>query len=76
MNDIVLCEGVARATAIIQKAAKAQPVPSAPKKGKKKKDYVSKVVNGAVKSYGALTGSHASDMELIQYLVRHFRKGF
>jgi hypothetical protein len=76
MIDIVLSEGVTRATALIQKEVKGQPVPAAPKKGKKKKDYVRKVINGAVKAYGALTGSHASDMELIQYLVRHYKKGF
>jgi len=74
--DVVLMEGVTRATSLIIKGAKAVPVEAKPKKGKKKKDYVRKLINDAVRAYGALTGAHASDMELMQYLVRHYKKGF
>jgi hypothetical protein len=74
MNDIVLAEGVAHATTIIKKAAKAQAVPAAPAMGKVQQDYVDDVVNGSLKSYGALTGSHADDRALFDWLVKEYKK--
>lgn len=74
MNDIVLCEGVAHATIAIRQAAKAQAVPAAPASGKTQQDYVTAVIDGAIKSYGALTGNDADDKKLMDWLVKEYRK--
>jgi hypothetical protein len=74
LNDIVLCEGVARATIHIKKAAKTQAVPAAPAVGKTKKDYVDQVVEGSIKSYGALTGNDADDKKLMDWLIKEYGK--
>jgi hypothetical protein len=74
MNDIVLCEGVAHATTIIRRAAAAQVVPASAAVGKTFVDYVPGVVSGAIKSYGALTGSDVSDQALMDWLVAEYKK--
>lgn len=76
LNDVVLAEGVAHATTLIQNEAAKQPVPSKPVGKKKKKDYVKKVINGAIAAYGALTGSAAGDRALMKWLVDHYRNVF
>ena len=70
--DVALSEGVAHATIAIQNNAAKQPVP---KKGKKAA-AVKSVIDGAVTGYGELTGSPADDRKLIDWLVKHYRKGF
>lgn len=72
--DIVLSEGVAHATTLIQEEAPKQAVPAAPAAGKSKKDYVAEVVSGSIKSYGALTGNDADDKTLMDWLVKEYRK--
>jgi hypothetical protein len=74
MNDIVLAEGVARATGIIQGEADAQAVPAAAVAPKTKTDYAQDVVTGAVAAYGHLTGSAADDKKLMDWLVAEYQK--
>jgi len=73
MNDIVLSEGAAHATTLIQNEAAKQPVPAAPVAPKVKADYVKEVVDGSIKGYGVLTGNHADDRKLIDWLVKEYR---
>lgn len=73
LNDVVLCEGVARATAIIGSNAPKQAVPAAPAVGKTKQDYVNEVVAGATKDYGALTGNAGDDKKLLDWMVAHYQ---
>jgi hypothetical protein len=70
--DVALSEGVAHATIAIQDNAAKQPVPT---KGKKAA-AVKSVVDGAIAGYGELTGNAADDRKLIDWLVKHYRKGF
>jgi hypothetical protein len=70
--DVALSEGVAHATIAIQDNAAKQPVPT---KGKKAA-AVRTVIDGAIAGYGELTGSAADDRKLIDWLVKHYRKGF
>ena len=74
MNDIVLSEGAAHAMVVIQNAAEKQTVPKAPVAPKVKADYVKDVIDGSIKSYGALTGSEADDKKLVDWLVAEYRK--
>lgn len=74
MNDIVLSEGAAHAMTIIQNAAAKQAVPKAPVAPKVKADYVQEVIDGSIKSYGALTGNAADDKALVYWLVKEYRK--
>lgn len=74
MNDIVLSEGAAHAMTIIQDAAQKQAVPKAPVAPKVKADYVQDVIDGSIKSYGALTGNAADDKALVDWLVKEYRK--
>ena len=71
--DVVLCEGVARATSAIQALAPKQAVPAAPVAPKTKQDYVDEVVAGAAKDYGALTGNAADDKKLLDWMVAHYQ---
>ena len=70
--DVVLCEGVARGTAILGSLAPKQTVPAAPSGGKTKQDYVDEVVAGAAKDYGALTGNPVDDKKLLDWMVAHY----
>ncbi len=72
--DVVLCEGVARATTALQALAPKQPVPAAPVAPKTKQDYVDEVVAGAAKDYGVLTGNAADDKNLLAWMVAHYQK--
>jgi hypothetical protein len=74
MNDIALSEGAAHATTLIKKEVPKQAVPAAPVAPKVKADYIKDVVDGAIKGYGALTGSSADDKALIDWLVKEYRK--
>lgn len=73
LNDVVLAEGVARATVHIQGLAGSQPVPSKAAIGKSKNDYVESVISGAIDAYGALTGNKVSDRALFKWLVDHYQ---
>lgn len=70
--DVALSEGVAHATIAIQNNAASQPVP----KKAKKAAAVKSVIDGAIAGYSQLTGSPADDRKLIDWLVKHYRKGF
>ena len=74
MNAIILAEGVAHATIAIKKAAPGQAVPPAPAVGKTKKDYVEQVIDGSIKSYGALTGNAADNRTLMDWMSAEFQK--
>jgi hypothetical protein len=74
VNDIALSEGAAHATVLIKKEVPKQAVPAAPVAPKVKADYVNEVVDGAIRSYGALTGSAVDDKALIDWLVKEYRK--
>jgi hypothetical protein len=76
LNDVVLLEGVARATSQIEELLQQQPVPAAPAKNKKKKEkeYAKQVVAGATKDFGALTGNAADDKKLLDWMVAHYQK--
>jgi hypothetical protein len=74
MNDIVLSEGAAHAMTIIQEAAEKQAVPKTPVAPKVKADYVQDVIDGSIKSYGALTGNTGDDKTLVDWLVKEYRK--
>jgi hypothetical protein len=74
MNDIVLSEGAAHAMTIIQSAAEKQSVPAAAVAPKVKADYVQDVIDGSIKSYGALTGNDGDDKKLVDWLVKEYRK--
>jgi hypothetical protein len=74
LNDIVLSEGAAHAMTIIQNASATQAVPKAPVAPKVKADYVQEVIDGSIKSYGALTGNAADDKKLVDWLVAEYRK--
>jgi hypothetical protein len=71
--DVALCEGVARAAALIGTLAPKQAVPAAPVAPKTKQDYVDEVVAGAAKDYGALTGKPADDKKLLDWMVAHYK---
>jgi hypothetical protein len=70
--DVVLAEGVARATVIIQQLAEKQTVPATPAVGKTKQDYADEVVAAATKAYNGLTGNPADDKKLLDWMVAHF----
>ena len=70
--DVVLSEGVAHATIAIQDNAAKQPVP----KKAKKAAAVKSVIDGAIAGYGQLTGNAADDRKLMDWLVKHYHKGF
>ena len=74
MNDIILAEGVARGTALIQRLARKQSVPKSPVPPKKQDDYSNDVINGSIRSYGALTGNLTRDKILMDWLVKEYRK--
>jgi hypothetical protein len=73
LNDVVLLEGVARSTALIQSFLPKQPVPAAPASGKTEQDYADEVVAGATKDYGALTGNAADDKKLLDWMTAHYK---
>ena len=70
--DAVLSEGVAHGTRRIQGKLKAQSVPAT----KNKKVAVKALIDGAINDYGALLGNAADDRKLMDWLVKHYRKGF
>lgn len=74
MNDIVLAEGVARATGMVQNEAESQPVPSAAVPPKGKPDYVEDVIVGAIKTHSHITGSYTDDRALFDWLVAQYQK--
>jgi hypothetical protein len=76
MIDIVLAEGVARATTKMQDSALKLPVPSKAALGKTEKTHADDLIGQAIKSYGALTGNDADDKKLMDWLVAEYRKGF
>ena len=49
-------------------------MPKAPVAPKVKADYVQEVIDGSIKSYGALTGNAADDKALVYWLVKEYRK--
>lgn len=73
--DIVLSEGVARATKLIQEEVKNQTVPAAAALGKTKQDHIAELVAAAAAAYGQLTGNAADDKTLLDWLVKEYRKG-
>jgi hypothetical protein len=70
--DVALSEGVAHATIAIQNNSAKQAVP----KKVKKAAAVKSVIDGAISGYSQLTGTAADDRKLIDWLVKHYRKGF
>ena len=70
--DAVLSEGVAHGTRRIQGKLKAQSVPAT----KNKKVAAKALIDGAINDYGALLGNAADDRKLMDWLVKHYRKGF
>jgi hypothetical protein len=70
--DVALSEGVAHATIAIQNNSAKQAVP----KKVKKAAAVKSVIDGAISGYSQLTGNAADDRKLIDWLVKHYRKGF
>jgi hypothetical protein len=73
LNDVVLLEGVARSTSLIQIFLPKQAVPSAPASGKTEQNYADEVVAGATKDYGALTGNAADDKKLLDWMNAHYK---
>ncbi len=49
-------------------------VPKAPVAPKIKADYIKEVIDGSIKSYGALIGNAADDKALVDGLVEDHRK--
>jgi hypothetical protein len=43
---------------------------------KNKKAAADALINGAINDYGELLGSAAEDRKLMDWLVKHYRKGF
>lgn len=74
MNDIVLCEGVARATSLIKRDAGKQTYPTVADSGKVAADYVPAIAQAAIKTYGALTGNDTDDVTLMDWLVAEYKK--
>jgi hypothetical protein len=70
--DAILSEGVAHATVRIQGKLKKQSMPAT----KNKKAAADALINGAINDYGELLGSAAEDRKLMDWLVKHYRKGF
>jgi hypothetical protein len=70
--DLSLSEGVAHAMSWLQDHTDQQAVPSSGTR-KQKADAV---VDGAIADYGELTGNAADDRKLVDWLVKHYRKGF
>ena len=71
--DAVLSEGVAHGTRRIQGKLKKQTVPAT----KNKKKAADALIDGAINDYGELLGSGAAeDRKLMDWLVKHYRKGF
>ena len=70
--DVVLSEGVARGVAIVGSKVKKQPAPS----GTDRKAAVDTMIDGAIAAYGELLGNAIDDRKLIDWLVKHYRKGF
>ncbi len=74
MNDIVLCEGIARGMAAVQHFARKETVPDKPAKGKSEQDYADELIVKAAAAYGVLTGDAAKDKKLMDWLVKEYRK--
>lgn len=70
--DLSLSEGVAHATSRIQRKAAKQPMPTTTDK----KAAVDAIITGAIADYGELLGDPAADRKLMDWLVKHYRKGF
>jgi hypothetical protein len=70
--DLSLSEGVAHAMSWLQDHTDQQAVPSSGTR----KQKVAAVVDGAIADYGELTGSAGDDRKLVDWLVKHYRKGF
>jgi hypothetical protein len=70
--DLSLSEGVARAMSWLQDHTDQQAVASS---GNRKK-AVSAVVDGVIADFGELTGDAGEDRKLVDWLVKHYRKGF
>lgn len=70
--DAVLSEGVAHGTKRIQGKLKSQTVPAT----KNKKKAADALIDGAINDYGEMLGSPADDRKLMDWLVKHYRKGF
>lgn len=73
--DIVLSEGVARGTKLIQIEMARQTVPAVPDKGKTRQDHIDELVAAATLAYGQLTGSAADDKKLLDWLVKEYKNG-
>lgn len=76
MNDVILAEGIARGTALIQRIARKESVPKAPDKGKTVEDHSDRLITDAINGYGALTGAPGTDKTLMDWLVKEYRKDF
>lgn len=76
MNDIVLCEGIARGMMAVQSLARKQTVPNKPAKGKSEEDYADEIIVKATAAYGVITGDAAKDKKLMDWLVKEYRKAF
>jgi len=70
--DLSLSEGVAHAMSWLQDHTDQQAVPSSGNR----KAAVSAVVDGVISHYGELTGDAGEDRKLVDWLVKHYRKGF
>jgi hypothetical protein len=70
--DLSLSEGVAHATSRIQRKAAKQPMPATTDK----KAAVDAIITGAIADYGELLADPAADRKLMDWLVKHYRKGF
>jgi hypothetical protein len=70
--DLSLSEGVAHAMSWLQDHTDQQAVASS---GDRKK-AVSAVIDGVIADYGELTGDAGDDRKLVDWLVKHYRKGF
>lgn len=70
--DAVLSEGVAHGTRRIQGKLKNQAAPAT----KDKQKAADAMIDGAINDYGELLGNAADDRKLMDWLVKHYRKGF
>jgi hypothetical protein len=72
--DIVLAEGVAHATDMIQSEPEKLSVPKPPTH--EQAFYVNKMVDDSIKAYNAITGNLNDDKKLLDWLVKHYKKVF
>jgi hypothetical protein len=70
--DLSLSEGVAHATSRIKRNAAKQTVPATTDENA----AVDAIITGSIADYGELLGNAAGDRQLMDWLVKHYRKGF